>query len=200
MTITFVRHGSTQWNRLARFQGQSDIPLDARGRAQAQALASLFAAERFDYAVSSDLSRAYDTACAIRAGAPVARDARWREFAFGEWEGLTWEQIVRRWPNAAERGRTAATLYAPPGGETFDQVLARVEQALSELRAGSYKNVLVVTHAGPLHAMLHAFFGSPESNPMLAVRLSPASVTRIAIEDGKAQLLALNEVAHLDDT
>lgn len=198
MILTFVRHGSTAWNRFARFQGQVDVPLDEHGRAQARALASLLSGEAFDRAVSSDLSRAYDTARAIRGSAQVARDARWREFKFGEWEGLTWEQIAARWPEIAERSRTAANLYTPPGGETFGQVLARVTEALSELREGTYENVLVVTHAGPLHAMLHALFGDPEQGELPIVRFSPASITRIAIEAGKPQLLALNDIAHLE--
>lgn len=98
-----------------------------------------------------------------------------------------------------EQGSTAAKLYMPPGGESFDAVRARVAAALRELQAGRYKNVLVVTHAGPLHAMLHTFFGErrAEMEKALSVRFSPASVTRIALESGRAELLALNQIAHL---
>lgn len=67
----------------------------------------------------------------------------------------------------------------------------RVCAALRELQSGGHANVLVVTHAGPLHAMLHAFFGGME------VRFLPASVTRVAMEDGQPRLVALNDVAHL---
>jgi broad specificity phosphatase PhoE len=155
--------------------------------------------ERFDYAVSSDLSRAYETARTICRRPPVVRDPRWREFAFGEWEGLTWEQILTRWPEMAEEQRTGAKRYTPPGGETFDAVQARVASALEELQNGSYGNVLVVTHAGPLHAMLHTFFGRREAEmeAMLAVRFSPASITRIVVDEGRADLVGLNDVAHL---
>jgi broad specificity phosphatase PhoE len=173
--------------------------LDAKGRAQAQALAALLRGESFDHAVSSDLSRAYDTACAIRGDLSVARDERWREFAFGEWEGLTWEQICKRWPAMRGQHPTTAKQYAPPGGESFDAVQTRVTRALDELQSAGYTNVLVVTHAGPLHAMLHTFFGNREAEAqlLLGVRFSPASVTRIGVENGRAELLALNEVAHL---
>lgn len=72
-------------------------------------------------------------------------------------------------------------------------------QALDELGASGYANVLIVTHAGPLHAMLHTFFGNRETEmqEVLAVRFSPASVTRIEVADGRPQLVALNDVAHL---
>lgn len=135
----------------------------------------------------------------IRGDLPVERDARWREFAFGAWEGLTWEQILERFPEAADQHWSVAKRYAPPGGETFETVQARVAQALDELGASGYANVLIVTHAGPLHAMLHTLFGKRETEmqEVLAVRFSPASVTRIELADGHAQLLALNDVAHL---
>lgn len=169
------------------------------GRAQAQALAALLRDEPFDYAVSSDLSRAYDTARSICGDRPVHRDRRWREFAFGKWEGLTWNEIVERWPHLRERQLSSAKLYTPEGGESFETVQARVAQALAELQSSSYENVLVVTHAGPLHAMLHTFFGEREAEmqEVLGVRFSPASVTRIEVESGEARLLSLNEIAHL---
>jgi broad specificity phosphatase PhoE len=167
---------------------------------QARALARALDDEAFDYAVSSDLSRALETAQTIRGRARVVRDERWREFDFGEWEGLTWEEIVERFPEMLEHGTTAAKRYAPPGGETFEAVCGRVGRALEELRATPYGNVLVVTHAGPLHAMLHTLFGDrgAQMQEVLGVRFSPASVTRITIDDGRPELIALNDVAHLD--
>ena len=177
-----------------------DVPLDEVGRAQAQVLASVLGSERFDYAVSSDLSRALETARAIRGAAPLAVDPRWREFAFGEWEGLTWDEIVERWPDLREHHWSKARDYAPKGGESFDAVLARVREALDALQAGGYENVLVVTHAGPLHAVLHAFFGDREAEmqELLGVRFVPASVTRVSVIDGRAELLALNEIPALE--
>ena len=151
--------------------------------------------------MSSDLSRAYDTARTIRGDLPVQRDPRWREFAFGQWEGLTWEQILERWPHLRDQPPTAASLYTPEGGESFDAVAARVSRSLHELREAGYANALVVTHAGPLHAMLHTLFGEREAEmaEALAVRFSPASVTRIVWEEDGAQLLTLNGVAHLPE-
>ena len=199
LRLTFVRHGATDWNRDRRFQGQSDIPLNAEGQAQARALARALRRDVFDYAVSSDLLRAMQTAQVISGKIPVVADRRWREFAFGEWEGLTWEEIAQRWPEIAEQAVTAAKAYAPPGGETFDEVRARVGNALDELCASKYLHVLIVTHAGPLHAMMHHLFSDRESEmqEMLAIRFTPASITSIAIEDGEPELLGLNDVAHL---
>lgn len=155
--------------------------------------------ERFDRAVSSDLSRAFETARIIRGKAPVERDPRWREFAFGEWEGLTWEEIAARSPELAGREITAATRYEPPGGESFAAVRERVAQALADLERARYESVLIVTHAGPLHAMLHTFFGHREAEmqEVLGVRFVPACITQVEVIAGAADLLTLNEAAHL---
>ncbi|HEV3152945.1 MAG TPA: histidine phosphatase family protein [Candidatus Baltobacteraceae bacterium] len=199
MTLTFVRHGETDWNRERRFQGQSDIPLNGQGRLQARAVARALARETFDSVVSSDLVRAMETARAVRTATPVKADPRWREFAFGEWEGLTWEQILQRWPERAAQGAASARSYAPPGGETFDQVRERVGEALDEMRASGVQNALIVTHAGPLHAMLHHLFSDPQADTqeLLAVRFTPASITRVRLEPDGNELLLLNDVSHL---
>ena len=140
--------------------------------------------------------RALETAKTIRGSLPIQLDTRWREFAFGQWEGLTWEQIVERWPEA--QGVTAHS-YAPPGGETFAAVRERVGAAIDELVAGGYDHVLVATHAGPLHAMLHYIFSEEQAelHELLGVRFTPASITRIAIDRDGAELVSLNDVSHL---
>jgi len=91
-----VRHGRTAWNADKRFQGHTDIPLDDEGRAQATALGALLRDERIDVAVSSDLLRAAETARIVLGARDLSLrlDADWREMRFGDWEGLTWEEIV----------------------------------------------------------------------------------------------------------
>lgn len=180
------------WNRDGRFQGQTDVPLSDEGRAQALALARVLGGVTFDVAMSSDLSRAFDTAQAI-CGDRVRADVRWREFDFGEWEGMTWAEICARWPQYGAEELSMAQRYAPPGGETFDALCARVGEAVDDLRAGGFAHALVVTHAGPLHAMLAQWF------PQVRVRFVPASITAVHVDAGAApQLLALNEAAHVE--
>jgi ribonuclease H / adenosylcobalamin/alpha-ribazole phosphatase len=129
----------------------------------------------------------------------VQRDARWREFAFGLWEGLTWEEIASRWPTLAQQGHTAAKLYAPVGGETFEAVCDRVKNALADLQGSGHERVLVVTHAGPMHAMLHLLFAQQEAtiSEMAGIRFLPASITRVQLIDGAGQIVLLNDVSHL---
>ncbi len=125
----------------------------------------------------------------------MERDIRWREFHFGEWEGLTWEEIVARVPGALPADRTAAKRYAPPGGETFSGVRARVAAALDDIRRSRADPVLVVTHAGPLHAMLNVLFGEQWRSERDApdVVFVPAGISRVAFENGAPRLVAVNQ-------
>lgn len=163
------------WNAQRRFQGQTDVPLSAEGREQARELAEVLAGESFGRIVSSDLARAFETASIIAGSKTVEPDARWREFAFGEWEGKRVDEI--------DPGVNARQ-YAPPGGETFAVVRERVKDALDDLRASGQRS-LVVTHAGPLHAMLDVLF------PDARVVFTPASITQVRIGVSGTELLSL---------
>jgi len=199
MQFVFVRHGETEWNASRRFQGHSDMPLSARGLEQARALADALRGESFTRIYTSDLERAYETARVIGAGhgLEIVTDKRLREFNFGKWEGLTWAEIVEKWPQYAHNRPTQARLYAPPGGEQFDDVVARVSSFFDQFRlAQPHETILIVTHAGALHAAIAAL--QPAIVDPLAVTFATASITRIAMEDGSARIMSLNDVRHLD--
>jgi broad specificity phosphatase PhoE len=191
-----VRHGRTAWNADRRFQGHTDIPLDDEGRAQATALAALLRNERIDVAASSDLGRAAETARIVLGprDVPLRLDADWREMQFGEWEGLTWEQILTANPDLDPTNETAVKAYTPAGGETFDALCARVARGVERV-AGEVADdgvALVATHAGPLHALLRVLLGDSE----LKVRFLTASVTRFRRTNGVWTLARLNQTAH----
>ncbi|WP_448061400.1 histidine phosphatase family protein [Cellulomonas hominis] len=152
--IVLWRHGRTAYNASARLQGQIDIPLDEIGEWQvataAQALADRYTPARI---VVSDLSRARATAAALAAlvDAPLTIDARVRERAFGDWEGLTSGEIAERWPQE----HTAWAAGGEPnrtGAETRAQVLARVVEAVTEHAAplGPHDTLVVVSHGAAI--------------------------------------------------
>ena len=162
--LLFIRHGLTDWNLELRFQGQTDVPLNAAGQAQAQRLAARLAAERHDALFSSDLLRARQTA------APVAE--AWRQSAvalaglreqhFGILEGLTASTIQQRHPELWARWLEADADFAPTGGESQNQFHARVLGAVRELAAqGSGKRLAVVTHGGVLDMLWRTAHGLP---------------------------------------
>ncbi len=193
--LAVVRHGRTSWNADGRFQGQTDVPLDDIGRAQAASLAEFMRADEFDLAIASDLSRAHETARIVLGSrrVPLENDATWREMRFGVWEGLAWPEIVARFPHLADDAEVKPKFYTPDGGEAFDDVCARVTTGLATLdaRVRDGARVLIVTHAGVLHALLRVVLGEDEA-AALGVRFSPATVTRFALGPAGNRLVALN--------
>lgn len=182
MELVCVRHGRTAWNAVRRFQGRTDVPLDAEGLSQAQALAAHLRGERFDVALASDLTRAAQTAAAIGAacGVHVEPEPRLREMRFGVWEGLTWPEIVERDPSLADRDWTSHRQFVPEGGETFDEVSARIRPVLDDLtaRLAPDGRALVVSHAGIMHAIVRIALEEPEE-AALGITFLPASIMRL---------------------
>ena len=157
------RHGQTVWNAERRFQGQSDIPLDETGQAQAERAARLLAALHPDLIVSSDLSRAAGTAAALGrlAGLEVTLDKDLRERHGGCWEGLTDTEIRARYP--AEHAS-----WNPPDGEPSAVVAERVAGALQRIASALTDQpdtaglAVVVSHGAALRLGMSRFLGMPE--------------------------------------
>jgi alpha-ribazole phosphatase len=203
MELICVRHGRTAWNADRRFQGQTDIPLDDEGLAQAQALAAHLRAEHFDRALASDLSRARTTAetiCAERA-IDIEFTPLLREMHFGRWEGLTWDQIVARWPELDAKNEKAPMYYTAEGGESWDALCERVDGFLREAteRMGTTERALIVSHAGVMHGIVRSLSrsGASGADPVAqGIKFSPAGILRArgSYTDGW-ELTAINETA-----
>jgi uncharacterized phosphatase len=148
-TILLVRHGETDWNAERRVQGHSDTPLNETGSAQAAALADALGEKEIDAVYSSDLLRAHETARVVaeRRGLEVTAIRDLRERNFGTWEGLTDEEVFDRFPQARHGSWGDA--------ETKDEMADRVLDALERIAlAHPGGHVLVVTHGGPVRALL----------------------------------------------
>lgn len=150
-SVLLWRHGRTEYNANGRLQGQVDIPLDDVGRWQVDAAARELARRHGPTRiVTSDLGRAVATAQALAdvAGLDVQVDPRARERAFGEWEGLSDEEIAERWPEQHGEWR-AGRDPERTGAETRAEVAARMVGAVTEHAAGTADDgVLVVVSHG----------------------------------------------------
>ena len=148
-----------------------------------------------DRAVSSDLSRARETAEIVIGSRPIplAFDTDWREMRFGAWEGLAWPEIVARYPDVDTAKRTVPKFYTPEGGETFDDVCVRVKRAVDRIVQSAKENerILIATHAGALHALLRVALGESEATA-LGVKFAPATLTRIVFDFDGARVVDLN--------
>lgn len=157
--IFAIRHGETAWNRDTRIQGQLDIGLNERGRAQALAVAEALRGEPLAAIYSSDLERARDTAQAIAntTGAPLHLDVALRERAFGHFQGKTWDEIATNWPEDAQRWRQRDLTFAPGGGESLPVLYERCVSAVERLAAAHPgEAICVVAHGGVMDCLYRA--------------------------------------------
>ena len=164
MKIWILRHGETDWNVLWKMQGQTDIPLNEKGIAQAKEAAERLKSERVDAIYSSPLSRAYETARIIAEphGLQIVTDDRLKEMSFGEFEGTTPEYNKIN-PNR-ERFFSAPEKYVPSGGETIDEAEARCLDFLNDLKKMDHERVLIVTHGALARAMIGAVKNVPHEH------------------------------------
>ena len=185
--IVFVRHGETDYNAEGRLQGQRDIPLNRRGRAQASAIgralrmampdaiAALETAEAF---VASPLIRTRQTMELARAALGLAPshyglDPALKELTFGEWEGLTWAQVWSQDPAGARAREADKWNFAPPDGESYAMLAERLQPWLDARDADCF----VVSHGGVARALMTLIAG-----------VSPQAAENADIWQGKAIL------------
>ncbi len=196
--IDLIRHGETEGNAAAVWQGQGDTPLTARGISQARRLAGRLQGRRYAAVVASDLGRARATAA--EAGLESEPDPAWREADVGAWEGLSHHEVVARHPD------TVAALEAGEdvrfgGGETYSELRVRAQEALDKLaaRLDDGQRAAVVTHGGVVAGLAANTLGLGRNERRRALTgLGNTSITTIRIGDDRPALAVLNDTAHLD--
>jgi probable phosphoglycerate mutase len=171
-TLYYVRHGLTDWNVQQRLQGRNDVPLNPEGRAQAARCGEILhdlivrdgrAPAELGY-VSSPLIRARTTMEIVRATlglqpAGFAIDARLAEIAFGEWEGLTYADVLKRDKDVVARRESDKWGFLPPGGESYAQLTVRMRAWYETVD----KDTVVAAHGGTARALIaHLGIASPQ--------------------------------------
>ncbi len=161
--IYYVRHGLTDWNVQQRLQGRHDVPLNTEGCGQAircgEILQDLFsrhgrAPESLDY-VSSPLKRARKTMEIMRATLGLEAmsygvDARLAEIAFGDWEGLTYADVLARDNDVVAKRESNKWGFLPPGGESYAQVTMRIRDWYETV----VRDTVVAAHGGTARALI----------------------------------------------
>ena len=160
--LILLRHGQSQWNLENRFTGWVDVPLSAKGEAEARAAGETLRGRRIDLLYTSVLKRAIDTATIALAAAgitppPTVRDGALNERMYGDLQGLDKAEAAARWGDAQVKLWRRSYDVRPPGGESLADTAARVlpfweSRILPDVRAG--KNVLVVAHGNSLRALV----------------------------------------------
>lgn len=198
MRLFIVRHGQTSWNVLGRAQGHTDIGLNETGRDQANQVAQQFTDTGIGGLLSSDLSRAIDTARPISevSGVPIIVRKELRERKFGEWEGKNFAEYTQWVQEIARKENLPVTEIRPEGGESFQDVWRRLDPIVAEID-GTSQNLAVVSHGGTCSMLLaKLLLGTVETSR--SFRFKNATVTELNRRvDGYYQLVRYADDSHL---
>lgn len=194
--VILWRHGNTDWNNAGRFQGQTDVPLNDRGRAQAAASAAVLAGLKPGLIISSDLSRTIDTAKALAevTGLRPERDARLRERGFGEWESLTVDEVKLRFPQSYSRWIDGDPVPGD-GVEPLADLGKRVSEVIRQAAERNPDGVsILVTHGGSVRLGIATLLGWPEDSALTLGAVGNCHWSVVGTEPGRRdwQLLAHN--------
>ncbi len=198
--IILIRHGQTEWNRVERFRGRADIPLDETGLAQAEATGHRVAGEWHPAAVySSPLSRAVKTAEAVARHFELSVRPHFGliDIDYGEWQGLSPEDVRQRWPEELTAWYTKPHLARIPGGETLEELRARAMQTVNGLvRIHPGDTIVLVGHTVINRVILLGVLGVGNAR-FWRLRQDTCAINVIEFGDGEYTLVSLNDTCHL---
>jgi probable phosphoglycerate mutase len=208
LRLLLVRHGETEWNRVARFQGGIDVPLNENGRKQAQQAAEFLKDVPIDFAVSSPMLRPKETAELILKNHPNIKlelQEKLKEINHGLWEGKLESEIKQEYADLLHQWQTAPETVQMPEGENLQQVWDRAIACWNAIIAAAgvsdteLKTGLVVAHDAINKVILcHVLGLSPAS--IWSIKQGNGAVTVIDYPHGLEKppiLQAMNITTHL---
>ncbi len=198
MELLLIRHGTTQANLEQRFQGRLDTTLAPEGKRESEKIAHRLKHSPPDWFFSSDLKRAWETAQIISREIKVKVSPLYqlRECSWGDIEGLTREEVAKRYP-ALQPGRLPAII---PGAERKRWLMVRVRSVLSLITsiADSRCRVLLVSHGRFINAFISTCLGL-RARDLWPFSPAPASLSVLdyLAEEKRFKLLLFNDCSHL---
>jgi broad specificity phosphatase PhoE len=200
MKIYIVRHGETEWNREEIFRGRRDIPLNEKGRMQAERTAQFFKDKEIKAVFSSPLSRALEMAQTIGKviKVPVETREEFNDMAFGKWEGLSLREVEKGYPRELLIWRQWPQKFRIAGAENLTKVRKRLIVGLRDVLGADYNNLLIVTHRVICKVLILHLLGIANEH-FWKMKFDPAAITLIDREDGQTSLHFMNETCHLKD-
>ena len=198
--LVMVRHGYIGAHYDGRFVGSTDVPLSDEGLMQASSLVTLAKALAPAKCYCSPMLRARETADAMLKplGSTYEIEPNLREVCFGRWECMTFEEISVSDPENVNKWAEYSDDFSFPEGESTCAFATRVQSFGKCAAAEPVRTVLAITHGGVIRALICHFLGLDPRNYLL-FDVKPASISRIAIHDGKGVLTQLNDLCHLGD-
>ncbi|MDD5195133.1 MAG: histidine phosphatase family protein [Candidatus Omnitrophica bacterium] len=149
--LFLIRHGTTRWNKERRYCGHKDVPLSREGKYQAKQLYKRLSGMSFDRVYASDRKRAIQTAQIIFKSLCVKRIPDLREINFGVLEGLSHEEILKKYPDNYRIWLKDPFRDCIPKAESLRSFQRRVTSALNKIvKLNAGKNIAVISHGGAI--------------------------------------------------
>ena len=197
--LYLMRHGETVWNATNRIQGHRNSPLSAAGRAQVLSTARHLRHRRIERIFTSDLRRATGTAQLVRryVQAPLTVLPTLREIDLGAWEGLTPDQVDRRFNNGYAKWLASPAHTRIPRAESHGAFCRRVKRCWKhELIAGHEESILVVTHGGVIAALLAHLLRAQYDIFIIGLAIDNASLTHVVLHGALVRVEMINHTWH----
>jgi broad specificity phosphatase PhoE len=197
LKLILVRHGETSWNEQKKIQGASDIELNDRGCEQVRKLALSLREEKIDVIVTSPLKRAYETARAIGRFHDVTIEAEkdLQELNTGDLEGLTFPEVMAKYPTFLQQWRADSSAIDIPNGESFRSLQNRAWPVIERI-INRARNAVVISHNFTLAAIL-CKIQNLDISRVTGIHFGMASKTLVEIAGGKAAVVSFNQTDHL---
>ena len=201
MRIFLVRHGETDWNRIGRFQGRSDVPLNDNGRKQAGALASALKDEPLAAIYTSPLIRTVETAEQIKAFHPnvsLFKEAGLMEMDLGDFEGMEAKSWAEKYPDLRKAWQEAPSSVKLPGGESLKDVQVRAINTLERITKphAAESAVLICSHNFVIRSILCSALNICLDR-FREVQQDTAAISILCKQGDRIQVEKINERSHL---
>ncbi len=196
--VILIRHGETEWSYQKRYCGFTDVDLNEKGRWQAGRLLKRLSKEKIHKVYSSDMKRTVKSAKIVFKDLPVEELLDLREMNFGIFEGLTYKDIMEKYPRVYGEWLESPLDIIIPQGEGLKSLARRVRKALRRiLSQNSNKTVAVFTHGGPIRVILCDILklGLKE---IWQIEIWLASISIIEFVKGRGKIHLLNDISYLN--
>jgi broad specificity phosphatase PhoE len=203
LRIILVRHGQTNWNDGGpsgeHFRGRIDIGLNATGVAQAQSVADCLALVDVAAIYASPLQRAMDTAKPIakRHGLPLHPFQALLDIDYGQWGGRSHVEVAARWPELYHQWQTVPHTVQIPGGESLEDVRARIDAGLASLVDLYDRQVIVLVGHQVVNKVMVCKLLGLDNSAVWHIRQETGCINRFDFDGQTATALTINEICHL---
>lgn len=198
--VILVRHGQTEWNRIERFRGKADVPLNETGILQAEATGERVAAEWQPTAIyTSPLSRSVKTAEAIAKhfGLPVHAIPGLADIDYGEWQGLPPEEVSQTWKDELDNWYEKPHQARIPGGESLSELRERAMNTVNELISKHPGDTIVLVGHTVINRVILLGILGLGNDRFWRIKQDTCAINVIEAEKGDFTLASMNDTCHL---